>query len=41
MALGDIGLNHPEISEIDINPLIIDRKGHVTAVDALVVLGKN
>lgn len=40
MALGEIGLSHPEISEIDINPLIIDQKGNVTAVDALVVLGK-
>lgn len=39
MALAAIALDHPEISEIDINPLIIDPQGKVTAVDALVVLG--
>jgi hypothetical protein len=37
MALGDIGLAHPEIAEIDINPLKIDPMGQVIAVDALVV----
>ena len=37
MALGDIGLAHPEIAEIDINPLKIDSMGQVIAVDALVV----
>ena len=37
MALGSIGLNNPDISEIDINPLKIDSAGRVTAVDALVV----
>lgn len=40
LTLGEIGLIHPEISEIDINPLIIDLQGHITAVDALVVLEK-
>ncbi len=35
--LGQIGLEHPAISEIDINPLIV-RKGLPVAVDALVVL---
>ena len=30
----------PDIKEIDINPLLVDAKGKVTAVDALVVLGK-
>ena len=37
MALGDIGVAHPEIAEIDINPLKIDSMGQVIAVDALVV----
>ena len=35
--LGQIGLDHPAIREIDINPLII-RNGHPVAVDALIVL---
>ncbi len=40
MAMGNIALQHDEISEIDINPLIIDPQGKITAVDALVVLEK-
>ena len=35
--LGQIGLDHSAVREIDINPLII-RKGHPVAVDALIVL---
>ena len=35
--LGQIGLDHPEVREIDINPLII-RNGDPVAVDALIVL---
>jgi acyl-CoA synthetase (NDP forming) len=35
--LGRIGLDYPEISEIDINPLIV-RNGQPVAVDALIVL---
>ncbi len=35
--LGQIGLDHPAVREIDINPLII-RKGYPVAVDALIVL---
>ena len=35
--LGQIGLDHPAIREIDINPLII-RNGQPVAVDALIVL---
>lgn len=38
VALGRIGLEHPEIQEIDINPLIV-AQGKPVAVDALVVLG--
>ena len=37
-AIGEIGINHPEISEIDINPVIITPEGGIVAVDALVVL---
>ena len=37
LKLGQIGLDHPAISEIDINPLIV-RNGLPVAVDALVVL---
>ncbi|MFW5875073.1 MAG: CoA-binding protein, partial [bacterium] len=33
-----LGLQHPEIREVDINPLIISDDGTVTAVDALVVV---
>ena len=37
--LGRIGLDHPAIREIDINPLIV-RNGQPVAVDALIVLQK-
>ncbi len=37
ISIGQIGLDHPDISEIDINPLKIDPAGRVMAVDALVV----
>ncbi len=36
-ALSRIGTKHPEISEIDINPLIVGPDGAFSAVDALVV----
>ena len=38
MALGRIGLEHPEVKEIDVNPLILQKDGQPCAVDALVVL---
>lgn len=38
IALGEIGLKHPEIKEIDVNPLILKKTGEPVAVDALVVL---
>ncbi len=38
MSLSDLALAHPEVKEVDINPLIVSPKGKVTAVDALVVL---
>jgi succinyl-CoA synthetase beta subunit len=37
-SLGELGLSRPDIKEIDINPLKIDPRGNLTAVDALVVL---
>lgn len=37
VALGNIGLEHPQISEIDINPLKVDPDGRVKAADGLVV----
>ena len=38
VALGEIGLAHPEVKEIDVNPLILKKNGEPVAVDALVVL---
>jgi len=38
LAVGDIASSHPEITEMDINPLIIDPSGRCIAVDALVAL---
>lgn len=40
VGLSRIGLEIPEIKEIDINPLLVSADGKVTAVDALIVLGK-
>jgi acyl-CoA synthetase (NDP forming) len=39
VGLSRIGMEVPDIKEIDINPLLIDAKGKVTAVDALIILG--
>ena len=38
MGISRLALAHPQISEIDINPLLISADGGVCAVDALVVL---
>ena len=38
VALGDIGLQHPRIHEIDVNPLIVGESGAMVAVDATIVL---
>ncbi|HVC75924.1 MAG TPA: acetate--CoA ligase family protein [Candidatus Micrarchaeaceae archaeon] len=38
VALGRIAAEHPEITAVDVNPLIVDEHGAV-AVDALVVVG--
>ncbi len=40
MGLSRISTEVPDITEVDVNPLLIDRSGSVTAVDALVVLGQ-
>jgi len=37
LGLSRIGQNHPEVAEIDINPLLVTPGGDVMAVDALVV----
>ena len=39
MAVGQVAIDHPEIEEIDINPLII-RGSKAVAVDALIVLSE-
>ncbi len=41
MGLSKIGIDFPEVTEIDINPLLISPDGAVRAVDALVVLSRN
>ena len=41
LGLSRLGLEHPEIKEVDINPLIVAPDGKVKAVDALVVLDEN
>lgn len=37
-GLSRLAMAHPDIKEVDINPLIVDAEGGVTAVDALVIL---
>jgi acyl-CoA synthetase (NDP forming) len=39
LGLSRIGTEHPEISEIDLNPLLMTPRGGVQAVDALVLTG--
>ncbi len=38
LAVGEIALSHPEVTEVDINPLIVNPDGLCVAVDALVVM---
>jgi acyl-CoA synthetase (NDP forming) len=40
VGLSRISMEVPDIKEIDINPLLVAADGKVTAVDALVILGK-
>lgn len=37
-GLSQLALDHPAVTEVDVNPLIVGSDGGVTAVDALVVL---
>ncbi|MDM8522760.1 acetate--CoA ligase family protein [Desulfococcaceae bacterium HSG8] len=39
MGLSNLAADRPDISEIDINPLIVGPDGEITAADALVVIG--
>jgi acyl-CoA synthetase (NDP forming) len=39
LGLSQLAFEHPEIAEVDINPLIVASSGEVRAADALVVLG--
>jgi acyl-CoA synthetase (NDP forming) len=41
LGLSRLGMEHPEIREVDINPLIVMPDGQVKAVDALVVFEEN
>ncbi len=38
IAIGRIGSELETVSEIDINPMIVNREGRVVAVDALILL---
>ena len=40
VGLSRLGMDHPEITEVDVNPLLIGPDGEVRAVDALVILGE-
>jgi acyl-CoA synthetase (NDP forming) len=40
LAVGQMAIDHPEIREIDVNPLVIDDDGKPVAVDALVAIGE-
>lgn len=36
LALSEVGASRPEVTSVDLNPVIVDRNGGLTAVDALV-----
>ena len=40
VGLSRIGLELPDVTEVDINPLLVSPDGRVTAVDALIILGQ-
>ena len=40
IGLSRIGLELPDVTEVDINPLLVGPDGRVTAVDALIILGE-
>jgi acyl-CoA synthetase (NDP forming) len=39
LGLSRLGVEHPEITEIDLNPLLVTPRGRVQVVDALVLIG--
>ena len=39
VGLSKLGMEHPEVREVDVNPLLIGPDGRVIAVDALVIVG--
>jgi acyl-CoA synthetase (NDP forming) len=40
VGLSRIGMELPDVTEVDINPLLVGSDGRVTAVDALIILGQ-
>jgi len=40
VGLSRLGIERPEVREVDVNPLLVGPDGRLTAVDALVILGK-
>jgi acyl-CoA synthetase (NDP forming) len=40
VGLSRIGMELPDVTEVDINPLLVAPDGQVTAVDALIILGQ-
>jgi len=42
VQVSNLMLNHPQINEIDLNPVIVGEKGHgATALDARIIIDKN
>lgn len=40
IGLSRLAMELPHVKEVDVNPLLVEPNGHVTAVDALVILSK-
>lgn len=40
LGLSQLAMECPDIVEVDVNPLVADSAGEITAVDALIILGK-
>lgn len=40
VGLSRLGLERPEVQEIDVNPLVADMNGRLTAVDALIIMSE-
>ncbi len=38
VGLGRLGMERPDVLEVDVNPLIVDAKGRIAAADGLVIL---